>query len=63
MGTSLRRQLSKPVGRAKAEAQAVHPQNSTLHTDSNLKNLVLEQKIAHHVIQKPYDWKPFDEVC
>ena len=52
MGAS---QLGKPEGRAKAEAQAVHPQNSTLQTDSNLNNLFLEQKNTHYVIQKPYD--------
>lgn len=52
MVTSLQSQLSRPMGRAKAEAQAVHPQFGTLQTDSILNNPIFEPKNAHHVSQK-----------
>ena len=50
--TSLQSQLSRPMGRAKAEAQAVHPQFGTLQTDSILNNPIFEPKNAHHVFKK-----------
>ncbi len=53
MGTSLQPQLSRPMGRAKAEAQAVHPQIGTLQTDSIENNPFFEPNNAHHVSQKP----------
>ncbi len=41
------------MGRAKAEAQAVHPQIGTLQTDGIENMPIFEPKNAHHVSQEP----------
>ncbi len=52
MVTSLQSQLSRPMGRAKAEAQAVHPQFGTLQTDSILNNPIFEPKMHIMYLKK-----------